>query len=731
MKAGLRVLGTATVRAATAGTALGLVELLRLLRIDATLGVALAALGVTLLGTGALALVAHLLGSAVARVPAIAAWRAQLAVAGAPRLRAIVAAGLVLGVGAGTWGAIAGSAAWALGRFKAATAAGVLVASVGVAALTTLVVLAASVGEPLGRWLGDRAVLQRLTTGRRAGVAAGGMAVALVVGGGIVLTRAIPGFDFAPAFMAAGSVLVVAVVAGLRAERLVPRRARPAVPGVAVALVVLGLWRISTDEEARTVVAGRGAASAAVMEQLWDLGDGDGDGYAGWLGGGDCDDADPRRSPGALEIADNGIDDNCGGGDVTKADLAPRLRVTPPRDPAAPRRSVIFVTIDTLRADHVGAYGYPRPTTPRFDALAARGALFERAYTPSPITRRAIPAIMTGRYATTLAFTPDSWPPRLEPDRHRTLGQTFAGAGYQTLAALCCDDLFNRASGVIAGIADVDDSAAKQPNKPGGKVIEAALRQLAARDPARPVFQWIHLFEPHEPYLTHAGVAPFGATPMDKYDGEIAYADQLLGKLLDGIAALPGLADQTIIAITADHGEQFEEHGARNHGKSLYAEELHVPLLIVVPGAAPQRIATPVSTIDVGATLLDLVGVSRPAGGNARSHAARVVGATPPATADEVRPVLAELIRDRQIGRTLRAVISGDDKLIWNPRAGTYELFDTRVDPRDTTNLASQAPARLVEARRVLQRTSDLELTLLPGEAKGRAGKRATGSAAD
>ena len=271
-------------------------------------------------------------------------------------------------------------------------------------------------------------------------------------------------------------------------------------------------------------------------------------------------------------------------------------------------------------------YGYARPTTPRFDALAARGAMFERAYTPSPITRRAVPAIMTGRYATTLAFAPDSWPPRLQPDRHVTVGQVFAGAGYQTFAALCCDDLFNRGSGVTAGIDKVDDSAAQQPGKPGGKAIEAALRQLRGRDPSRPVFQWIHLFEPHEPYVTHPGSPSFGERLIDKYDGEIAYADELLGRLLDGIAAIPGLAGETIVAVTADHGEQFDEHGARFHGKSLYAEELHVPLVIAVPGAAPQRIATPVTTIDVGATLMELVGLTRPPGSNARSHAARVLG---------------------------------------------------------------------------------------------------------
>ncbi len=719
MKAALRLLGRVAVRASLAGLALGVVETIRLLRVEATGGVALVALGVTLLGVTALAALVHLLGSAIARLPPVRAWTARLAIAGESRLRAMVALLLLLLVAGGTWIAIAGSATWALGRFKAASAAGILVATIGVGALAGLVALASAVHAPLARGLASRAWLQRATTGRRAAAIGGGLAVVVLVGGALGLARAVPGFDFAPAFTAAGGVVAIAGLALVRAERVVPSRLRPVAPVLALLLAALGLWRISADEVARTVVAGRGAASAAVMDVLWDLGDRDGDGYARWFGGGDCDDDTARRSPGVLEIADNGIDDNCGGGDVTAADLAPRLRPGPPRDPAALRRSVIFVTIDTLRADHVGAYGYARRTTPHLDALAARGALFERAYTPSPITRRAVPAIMTGRYATTLAFAPDSWPPRLLPDRHVTVGQVFAGAGYQTFAALCCDDLFNRASGVTAGIDDVDDSAAKQAGKPGGKVIDAALRQLRGRDPNRPVFQWIHLFEPHEPYVTHSGSPTFGDSALDKYDGEIAYADELLGRLLDGIAAIPGLADTTIVAVTADHGEQFEEHGARNHGKSLYAEELHVPLVIAVPGAAPQRIAVPMTTIDVGATLMDLVGLTRPAGSNARSHAARVLGVTPPDAGDD-RPVIAELIRDRQIGKSLRAVFSGDGKLVWNPRAGTYELFDTARDPDDAHNLASVEPARLVELRRTLQRASDLELTRLPGEAEGK-----------
>jgi choline-sulfatase len=715
-------LARATTRAALAAWLMGGLEAIRLLRIEASPGVGVITLGVTMLGAFTVALAAHGLGSAVTKIPVIRRWSARVATPGAERIEAFVALGASVKVLAGTWLATMAAATWALGRFKAPMAAGILVASASLAALLVLGALAATLAPPLGRALGRRAALQRATTGRAGALLAIAIAGMLLGGTAVGLTIAAPGFDFLPAFFLAGTLIAVGVAAVAAVERRLPRPVRVALPGSVVALVAWALITIGGDDVARTVIAGRGAASAAVMDGLWRLGDSDGDGYARWLGGGDCDDHDRKRSPAALEIVDNGIDDNCAGGDVTKADLAPRLRAVPSAQPDAPRRSVVLITIDTLRADHVGAYGYPRATSPTLDGLAARGARFEHASTPSPITRRAVPAIMTGRYASTLAFVPESWPPKLIAGRHVTLGQSFLAGGYQTFAALCCDDLFDRKSGVTEGITSVDDSAAKVNSKPGDKVIDAAIRQLRERDRARPLFQWIHLFEPHEPYVRHPGTTSFGTAGIDKYDGEIAFADAQVGRLLAAIAADPDLAATTIVAVTADHGEQFEEHGQRNHGKSLYAEELRVPLIIAVPGLAPTVIGTPVSTIDLGATLLDLVGLERPAGQNARSHAAEVRGLPP---TDGARPVLAELIRDRQIGRSLRAVIVGRHKLIWDPRASTYELFDLVRDPADAHNLASRAPAELVSLKQALVRASDLELTLLPGEADGKAVGRA------
>ena len=237
-KPALRVLGRIAVRASLAGLALGIVETARLLRVEATPGVALVALGVTLLGVAALATLAHLVGSAIARLPPVQAWGTRIAVAGESRLRAIIAVLLVGLVTARTWIAIASAAAWALGRFKGASAAGILVATVGVAALAGLVALATALHGPLARSLATRPTLQRLTTGRQAAAIAGGGVVLLLIGGALGLTRAVPGFDFAPAFMATGGVLALATIALLRGGRVRPTSSISVAP---TSMVVTGV----------------------------------------------------------------------------------------------------------------------------------------------------------------------------------------------------------------------------------------------------------------------------------------------------------------------------------------------------------------------------------------------------------------------------------------------------------------------------------------------------------
>jgi len=709
----LRWFGVAMTRVCAAALVIGAIEAGRLAAVAPGVATVIVAAGLTVIGGIAVGLPLYVVGALVGRVPAIAAWRARWRERGAARVGAVVElAFVVLAIG-GLWAIAQGASAWALFHFKARGATAVLLATLITGAAVGIAAVTAVITPPLARWLGRPRLLHRWTTGWRGGAVLAALGLGLAIASAFVLAKAAPAYDPRPARMHAGFAVALLLVGGLGLDRRLRRDGGALLIALALGLAGASLAMVGGADVARSAVAGRGTTSVAVLRTLWMLSDADGDGFAGRFGGGDCDDGDRAISPGASELVDNGRDDNCGGGDVTAAELAPRVAEVPPRDAAAPRRNVILLTIDTVRADHLGAYGYPRPTSPNLDALAARGALFEWAISPSPITRRAIPALMTGRYASTIGFRDHSWPPKLIVGRHTVLGEVFKRAGYRTRAILCCDDLFDKASGVIGGIDDVDMEAAKQTGKPGD-VVAAHVRDflLAQTDAkAAPFFLWIHLFDPHHPYVSHPGVPKLGEGGVGKYDGELAFVDAQVGVMLDGLDRA-GLADSTIVAVTSDHGEGFDEHGVSHHGNSLYAEAVRVPLIVAVPGAAPQRIGPPVSMIDVGPTLLDLVGLARPGGQNARSLAGSVLAGEPP----PARMVLAELIADRQIARNLRAGYLGDWKLIWDLDASTRALYAYPSDPLDADDRAGHRAADAVAMTRALAETSDLELTLLPGE---------------
>lgn len=295
----------------------------------------------------------------------------------------------------------------------------------------------------------------------------------------------------------------------------------------------------------------------------------------------------------------------------------------PEQPPAAVRPNLLVISIDTLRADRLGCYGYQKPTSPNIDALASDACIFDAAQSASSWTLPSMSTLMTGMSASTHRCTQLS--SRLDPSQI-TLAEMLRDSGYDT--AIVASHVFLTTSfGLQQGYTHVDSSVVQdEQDITSNEVADKGIRWLqaqAASIPRPPVeglaanyrrapwMLWLHFFDPHAPYLKHEGISEsFGVeTDLERYDGEIAYTDLHVGRLLEVLRNGPEW-NNTIVVIVADHGEEFGEHGHFGHGYSLHEECVRVPLIIRVPGLAARRVAEPVPTIDLVPTLLELCGTS-------------------------------------------------------------------------------------------------------------------------
>ena len=324
----------------------------------------------------------------------------------------------------------------------------------------------------------------------------------------------------------------------------------------------------------------------------------------------------------------------------------------PPKARAAPHPNILLITLDTTRADRMGFLGSERGLTPSLDALARQSAVFSRAYAHVPLTTPSHATILTGTYpqfnhvnymgdplGKTLPFLPDI----LHKNGYRTAA--FVGA-------LVLDPK-KLAPGFDRGF-DVYDAGfhRRRPNEDhyhslerrGEEVVSRALTWLSKK-PAGPFFLWVHLYDPHDPYSPPEPYKTrYGA---DLYDGEIAYTDSAVSKLL-AVLRTQGLFDSTVIAVMADHGEAFGEHGENHHGIFLYDETIHVPLLLKVPGQhSAKKVAARVGLVDVAPTILQAAHLPIPAAMQGESLLGSMKsdekGTTDTSNdSDLVRPVYAE-----------------------------------------------------------------------------------------
>jgi len=364
-------------------------------------------------------------------------------------------------------------------------------------------------------------------------------------------------------------------------------------------------------------------------------------------------------------------------------------------------RNLLLVSIDTLRADHLGCYGYAPAQTPRVDALAARGLRFERAVTVTPLTLPAHSSLLTGAFPAWHGVR-DNGGFYLGPEQ-TTLAEVLGRAGYRTggfVGAFVLDSRWGIAQGFERFFDDFDltryDNAPGMDaiQRPGSEVVDHALEWLDG-DRALPFFAWVHLYDPHAPYeAPEPWRARFPATAVGAYDAEIATADAQVGRLLDRLQE-QGRLDDTLVVVVGDHGEMLGEHQEQTHGFFIYEGVLHVPLLMA--GASlPARVVPGLARIvDVMPTVLELLGQPAPSS----------VQGTSLLPAAQGRPLALLAPSENWFPRyhygwsELLSIQDGRYKLIRAPRP---ELYDLLRDPQERDDLAGREGARVAALQAAL-----------------------------
>jgi arylsulfatase A-like enzyme len=381
------------------------------------------------------------------------------------------------------------------------------------------------------------------------------------------------------------------------------------------------------------------------------------------------------------------------------------------------RRDVLLVSVDTLRADRLGAYGDDRGLTPHLDALAAQSSVFERAYAPAPFTLPSVTALLTGRYPeeagvrTNLAVVAEGLP---------TLASELRARGWRT-GAVVGNFVLRRRTGLARGFERFDDhfptarAGAPPPERAAAAVTDAALALLDELSAgAEPVFLWVHYQDPHGPYTPPpgyrernlererrepggtlhlepaaddrgmGGIPPYQQQPGQTevalyragYAGEVQYADEQIGRLLAELRPGGRLA-AAVVVFTADHGESLGEGGQWfAHGELLSDAVLHVPLLVRVPGRPPERRRDLASLLDLLPTLAGLLGVEPPQGARGRDLLA-------PGAASQQETLYASTLLEASQPRL--GVLHGERRLVLSPAADAHrrELYRLGDDSRD------------------------------------------------
>ncbi|PYQ65680.1 MAG: hypothetical protein DMF53_04895 [Acidobacteria bacterium] len=420
-----------------------------------------------------------------------------------------------------------------------------------------------------------------------------------------------------------------------------------------------------------------------------------------------------------------------------------------------PRLNVLLITIDALRADHLGVYGYPRATSPNIDRLAGQGVTFRRAVSQWPLTSPSFAAMMSSTYGHTNGLMRTT--AQRMPDRPLMLAELLKAGGYSTWAAVGNVNLarvfnFDQGFDTYRELWRADDELKTE------RTTDVGLDLLKRASAEKPFFLWLHFFDPHARYVPpkafdqmfvgdrgfdgswrvplHTDGTDLGgisskvslgkedrvAYYVAQYDAEIRYVDEQVGLLLEALES-QGLAGNTLVVLTSDHGESLGDHNYFfEHGRFPYDDCVHVPLIVRVPGAARPAgtVRSPVQSIDIVPTILDLVGLPPDPQAEGKSLQPLLRGEHPTGDRWDYAFTESGFARDYQ-----RSITSERYKLVYVPDAGNrrimggreLELYDLAADPHETRNLIDERPEVAALLKRQLWRWMASGGTVAPAPA--------------
>lgn len=342
---------------------------------------------------------------------------------------------------------------------------------------------------------------------------------------------------------------------------------------------------------------------------------------------------------------------------------------------------VLLITIDTLRSDHLPFYGYHRDTAPAMTEFQAAATTFEWAWAHGPATRY---------------FIANVFGPRNQANLPASL--RAAGLRQTALSTRGLDRALNNTAFDRAWLESSFDKVMTIERDDDLEIAQAAVSEI---DAGRfPPFMWVHLMAPHDPYVARA-TNPFGRASVDLYDGEILESDKAVKNILAAVDRSQ-LAATTAVIISSDHGEEFGEHGGSKHATDVHVEQLRVPLLIRMPGFGPRRVPVNVSHQDIPVTIADLLGISLPPMGRARSLVPLITGGQ----FDTNRPIVIQPFATYSF--MLSAAVLQNWKLNHSVFNGSFALYDLHTDPGEKVNLFEAEPDKAQLLREILTRPTAL-----------------------